>query len=158
MEHEDCDMEVYSYGCDKNLTTLPLDAAKAPHKTVVYCDTAICLHFQTFVRALPTHLPKLLACIFASYSLQNLGSTRVLVHEASHLVYIVIDDDVQAFFETTGFLHVVDCELFRHGGWTRSWIEIVIGWIRAVCGNAQGIVSRSSIPPGIYNDSVRDCR
>lgn len=74
-----------------------------------------------------TYLPELLAGIFAANSLQDLCAARVLVHETSHLIYIVINDDVQSLLNATRFLDIVRGELFRHGGWARSVFE---AWYR----------------------------
>lgn len=63
-----------------------------------------------------THLPKLLAGIFSSYSLQDLGSTRMFIHEASHLIYIIVDNNMKALLDTPSFFDIVGSELFRHGG------------------------------------------
>ena len=89
------------------------------------------LHSTQYTRS--TYLPELLASILASHSLQDLRSTRVFIHETSHLVNIVVDDNVQALLDATGFLHLVGCELLRHCGlrWAGSGFEMWFGWMRS---------------------------
>lgn len=41
------------------------------------------------------YLPELLAGVFASYSLEDLCASRMLVNEASHLVHTIVDNDIQ---------------------------------------------------------------
>lgn len=105
----------------------------------------------------PTHLPKLLACIFPSNSLQDLGSTRVFVHETSHLVYVIVDNDMQTLLDTPGFFDIVGGELFRHGGsengtWngTRSPTGLRSARVCACC-RCKGKSMTSAIPAILYD-------
>jgi hypothetical protein len=75
-----------------------------------------------------THLPELLAGVLAAYSLQDLGSARVLFHESVHLVYVVVDDDVQALVETSSLFNIVGGELLRHvGGFRVEDLDVSCG-------------------------------
>ena len=71
-----------------------------------------------------THLPELLAGVLAAYSLQDLGSARVLFHKPIHLVYIVVDDDVQALVDTSSLFDIVGGEFLGHVGGFRSRVWI----------------------------------
>jgi hypothetical protein len=63
-----------------------------------------------------TYLPKLLAGILASHSLQDLGAARVLVYECVHLVYAAIDDDVETVLDRAVLGDLLGCEGLGHGG------------------------------------------
>lgn len=69
-----------------------------------------------------THLPELLAGVLAAYPLQDLGSTRVFFHESIHLVYIIVDDDVQALVDASSLLNIVGGEFLGHVGGFRSGV------------------------------------
>ena len=98
-----------------------------------------------------TYLPELLAGILASHPLQDLRSTRVFIHETSHLVNIVVDNNVQSFLDATGFLHLVGCELFRHRGprWADSGTEMWL-WVDAL-GISFGWAATSSVAMLVYS-------
>jgi hypothetical protein len=80
------------------------------------------------IRSYSTHLPELLAGVLAAYSLQDFGSTRVLFHKSIHLVYIVVDDDVQALVDSSSLLDIVGREFLGHVGRIRSgvWIRVAV--------------------------------
>ena len=88
------------------------------------CSTSPCSHHI----GISTHLPELLAGILAAYSLQDLGSTRVLFHKSIHLVYIVVNDDVQALVDAARLLDIVGCEFLGHVARFRSgvWIRFAV--------------------------------
>lgn len=61
-----------------------------------------------------TYLPELLGRVFPTYSLQNLCTTGMLVYEAAHLVYIAVDDDVEALVDCIVLAHLFGGEFLRH--------------------------------------------
>ena len=89
------------------------------------CSTSPCSHHI----GISTHLPELLAGILAAYSLQDLGSTRVLFHKSIHLVYIVVDDDVQALVDASSLLDIVGGEFLGHDGGARSALRIQVWYM-----------------------------
>ena len=63
-----------------------------------------------------TYLPELLARVLASYSLQDLCATWVLVYERVHLVYAAINDDVETVVDRAVLGDLLRGERLGHGG------------------------------------------
>jgi hypothetical protein len=61
-----------------------------------------------------TYLPELLARILASHPLQDLRASGVLLHKRVHLVYIVVDYNVQPFLNRRVLGDLLCCEGFGH--------------------------------------------
>ena len=89
---------------------------------------ATCLQASIQCVQVTTHLPELLAGVLAAHTLQDLGSTGVLFHKSIHLVYIVVDDDVQALVDASSLFDIVGGEFLRHFGGFRpgDWIWVVV--------------------------------
>lgn len=60
------------------------------------------------------HLPELLASILSADSLQYLRSTWVLVYKATHLIYAIVDDDVETLLDCVVLGDFFRCEALRH--------------------------------------------
>lgn len=104
---------------------------------------ATCLQASIQCVQVTTHLPELLAGVLAADSLQDLGSTRVLFHKSIHLVYIVVDDDVQALVDASSLFNIVGGEFLRHVGGFRSgfWLRFAV---RVDCGGKQAVIASVS--------------
>jgi hypothetical protein len=73
------------------------------------------------------HLPKLLARILSTHSLQDLGPAGMLIHESTHLVDIVVDDDVKTLLHRTVLFHFIGRDLLGHfEAWTV--VRVMEGW------------------------------
>lgn len=75
----------------------------------------------------------------------------MFVDEASHLVYIIVDDYVQTFLDASGFFDIVGGELLRHVGWT---LEFGLGR-RLDCG--LGVILRVSTFGGQQYLGANEC-
>ena len=61
-----------------------------------------------------TYLPELLARILSTHPLQDLRATRVLFYKAIQLVYILVDNNVEALLDCVVLGDLLRCELLGH--------------------------------------------
>lgn len=61
-----------------------------------------------------THLPKLLTCVLAGNTLEDLWTTRMFINEISDVVDIVVDNNEQALVGRVMRSHFGRCECLRH--------------------------------------------
>ena len=70
-----------------------------------------------------SYLPELLRGILPTNSFEYLCAAGMFIHESAHLVYIVIDNDVEAFVDGVVFADVFGREFLRHcGGGTEVFV------------------------------------
>ena len=129
-----CVPSISKADCGYSRVMIPAPLLDHPQHLATPCEANLPASQCTI--QIQTHLPELLAGILAAYSLQDLGSTRVLLHESIHLVHIIVNDDVQALVDASSLLDIVGGEFLGHddGGARSAFQDPVVVCMYAVPG------------------------